>query len=143
MRSVKSGQDLSGLAYKSDRSKTFFEPLKKFTNEHLAKLETGTLKSPLASVSGGAPDGNTMKAWKECVHHLCGRTIARRWKQGLGPGTNAGDEFVSEASPQVIMFLATDPRAVALPGSVLDSSSAMPASFPCELAQLREVSCQQ
>ena len=65
MRSVKSGQDLSGLGYKSDRSKTFCETLKKFANEHLAKLAAGKFKSPealLGSVCGGAPDGNTMKA---------------------------------------------------------------------------------
>ena len=68
MRSVKSGQDLSGLGYKSDRSKTFCKTLRKFANEHLAKLAAGKLKSPealLGSVCGGAPHGNTMKAWFE------------------------------------------------------------------------------
>ncbi len=65
MRSLKSGQDLSGLGYKSDRSKTFCETLKKFANEHLAKLAAGKFNSPealLGRVCGGAPDGNTMKA---------------------------------------------------------------------------------
>ena len=66
MRSVKSGQDLSGLAYKSDRSKTFFEMLTSFANEHLAKLETGKLESLealLGRVCGGTLDDNAMKTW--------------------------------------------------------------------------------
>ena len=66
MRSVKSGQDLSGLTYKSDRSNTFFAKVASFANDHLAKLETGkieSLEALLRKVCGGALDEAAMKTW--------------------------------------------------------------------------------